>query len=1139
MTVAQLVRRERSRLGLVLTGLGVAIALALAALVIAASTLALGNARWITRPGAPLAAWGAALALTFAVLWWTLRHVRRAAAPSVIAREIEQERALRTGSLRGALEVANAGALGRHAADAIAARLGGSGRVLAPGLHRRALRRGGIAALGAVTGLALLGTAREAAPDGWRALRHPVSALTGSLLAPLRIVDAPPYLMRGEKLRVRVLAPERRELTLRVRTTGSAWQTLTLPVTAGAAGAVLGPLDADVTIVASDGRMTSDTALVRVTDRPFVGDVAIRAIYPGYLGRSPETIPVGEPARVPRGTVLAISGRASTTLARVGLVRERDTLRLAPDGHAFAGRLVATESGRWTWFATGVRDVAGGLGAIADLPAPLDVEVVQDSAPRVEILFPERDTVVLADARVVLRASAVDDHGLSDVVVRSTRELANGRAMPPVTQELASPRAPQWTGEQMLDLAPRSLEPGDALRITVAATDNSPWRQTAVSRELVLRVPTLSEQRQRARALADSTVSRLAAAARTERDLAQRTSEAARSRTDRAPTNTGRSESSWEAQQARPPEPRTMSYQSAEEARALAREQQQLQQEVRRAQQDARSLERQLRAAGVLDSGLTQQLREVQQLLQQALTPELQRQLEEVLKATQKLSPEAVRRAMENLARQQQQLREQLERSAEMLRRAALEGAMQTLHDEAREIAQQERALADSLAQRRSRPQGDSGTARAAKALSERSRALSRDVADLAKRLEREKAEAGPRRMQGAAQRADSSASAMERAARSPRADPQAGQQAGAQPGQRPAEPQQRRGDDADRAERASAASTAAQQMEQAAQQLGDARQSQIQEWKNQVTAELDRSVQETMQLAREQQRLADRARSGQAEDLRADQSAVQQGVEKIQERVQKTAQRTTHISQQAQAALGDARRRVEEATRRAADAQQDGGRGQQQIAGAMQEAANALNRAAAQMMRDRVRASNAASASGFSELIEQMRRAAKEQGAVNAQSAGLLPMPGAQPTPQMLARARALARQQRAIAERLDEAGDGEARAAQLAKEMREIADALDRGRVDPSLLERQQRLFHRLLDAGLTLEKDEREDTGERESETARGDQVLTPTNTDASGRAAVRYREPTWNELRGLTAEERRAVMEYFKRINAERP
>jgi DNA-binding MurR/RpiR family transcriptional regulator len=44
----------------------------------------------------------------------------------------------------------------------------------------------------------------------------------------------------------------------------------------------------------------------------------------------------------------------------------------------------------------------------------------------------------------------------------------------------------------------------------------------------------------------------------------------------------------------------------------------------------------------------------------------------------------------------QQRLREQLEKTGEMLKRAALEGAMETLKDEAKEIADRERKLADS-----------------------------------------------------------------------------------------------------------------------------------------------------------------------------------------------------------------------------------------------------------------------------------------------------------------------------------------------------------------------------------------------------------------------------------------------------------
>ena len=47
------------------------------------------------------------------------------------------------------------------------------------------------------------------------------------------------------------------------------------------------------------------------------------------------------------------------------------------------------------------------------------------------------------------------------------------------------------------------------------------------------------------------------------------------------------------------------------------------------------------------------------------------------------------------------------------------------------------------------------------------------------------------------------------------------------------------------------------------------------------------------------------------------------------------------------------------------------------------------------------------------------------------------------------------------------------------------------------------------------------------------------LTPENKDATGKAATKFREPSWEELRGLSADERRAILEYFKRINAANP
>jgi len=63
-------------------------------------------------------------------------------------------------------------------------------------------------------------------------------------------------------------------------------------------------------------------------------------------------------------------------------------------------------------------------------------------------------------------------------------------------------------------------------------------------------------------------------------------------------------------------------------------------------------------------------------------------QMQKLEQATQKLEGEQAQQALKDLEAMQQRLREQLEKSAEMLKRAAMEGAMQTLKDEAKEIAE-------------------------------------------------------------------------------------------------------------------------------------------------------------------------------------------------------------------------------------------------------------------------------------------------------------------------------------------------------------------------------------------------------------------------------------------------------------------
>ena len=67
----------------------------------------------------------------------------------------------------------------------------------------------------------------------------------------------------------------------------------------------------------------------------------------------------------------------------------------------------------------------------------------------------------------------------------------------------------------------------------------------------------------------------------------------------------------------------------------------------------------------------------------------------------------------------------------------------------------------------------------------------------------------------------------------------------------------------------------------------------------------------------------------------------------------------------------------------------------------------------------------------------------------------------------------------------------------------------------------------------------KIERDSTGKRVAQAATGREQFTPNATPVEGNAALRFSEPSWSELRGLSADERQIVLEYFKRINAQSP
>jgi hypothetical protein len=507
--------------------------------------------------------------------------------------------------------------------------------------------------------------------------------------------------------------------------------------------------------------------------------------------------------------------------------------------------------------------------------------------------------------------------------------------------------------------------------------------------------------------------------------------------------------------------------------------------------------------AGINDPAFQQRLRDLEELLRQAITPEMQRRLEELREALRNVDARALQEALRRLAEQQRTLRETLQRSAELFERAAIEGTLQTAAAQAEALRQQQETWA-----RQAEAQRDSAdAAHGERALGAATDSLRRTLDDVARRLAARGDSAAARAVQDAGERLARAGAVMERAAQS---------MAGGR-----------------RAEAAEEGDEAARAMADVPQALRDTQRQVSSAWRSEVLERLGRSTQETVTLALEEQRLAQELRQGAAgsQTARGRQSSAEQGINQIRRSLQEAASRNALVSARLGAVLAQARALVAQSREALEGTSPDADEASRKA----QDASQALSAAALQMLQNRGQIAGSQSGSGLAEALEQLGRLANLQGQLNDELSGLLPLlgPGDEA---VLRQLRLLAERQRQLANRLERLGAANlpGHPEQLADEARQLADRMQAGRLDRTTLERQQRLFRRMLDAGRSLRNDQEPEDPERRSRTAQGTPALPAPR--APPESALRYPPPGWNELRSLTPADRAMVLDYFRRLNA---
>ena len=1066
-----------------LSGLARLLAGIAAAVVVLAAAAWLARLGWVVAPASVLAAW----VLVAVILAASLLVARRAIAglgPWHLGLQLESAGAWRDGALTMVLDQPAAGTSSTLHAAATANRADEVRRrgpeVLGPAIGRERQRGRRAGAIGA---LALLGLVAARPLTGAPArLWNPVGAWR-ALVAPVRLTARRATVARGEPAVLDIAAIGHRHATLYTRAPGEAWRITDVALDLdGNASFTSPPLAADLVARVSAGGRLSPDVHVGIRLAAFLGTFGATAHYPAYLGLEDEALPTtGDTLVLPEGTRLSLNGRATTPLGAARLAGPEGDAVLTVTGATFQGDLVPRASGLWRLV---VRPANGGV-LEGDLPT-LPVRIVADSAPVVEVPVPGVDTVASPAMSLALVVGIRDDHGISSAVME-TRRGAGGAVtrmplpLPPGTSDRALITV-------SLDLAGLGLKPGDTLRYIATAQDNAPVHHVGRSREFVVRIPTDAEQRAartretaQATSAFDSVARQAARVQRTEEDLARE-----RQRTDPKGDN---------AKVGNDGQRDPLASEAARKADAAAQAQQKVLDDAAKLQRSVQELRNAAEKAGVADSSLARELEEINKLLDKALSPELRDKLAALKDAVKALDAERTRASLQDLAKQQAMLKEAMDQARELFKRAALETDLANMGQDAKQLAAEQHQLVQKIGA------NDSGKA----ALAEQ--ALARRVDSLATGLDRAAeqvpAQQSKQGLQQAGQQARAAAGKMRDAARS--------------------------SEGGNAADAKTKAKEAEDQLNPLSKNIDDNRTDMQAEMRAEVIRALDRALQETARLAARQLEVVAAFQQGaRLPETRLREGLVEEGAGKVTQQLAAAAAMNALVSPQAMVAFAEARKLMRDAIDAVAAASPNV-RDAYEKAG---DAVDALAVAAYSLMQSKDKVNGSQSGSGVQEAMEQMKQMAGKQGQLAQQGEGMMQQGGmtAQQVMQM-------AMQQRALAQQLERmrAGGQLPGAGQMAREAKDLSQSLEGGRLNQDVVDRQQKLFKRMLDAGRTLQGEEDDEKRERQSTAAKDASPAIPPSLDPRVRNGTgEIRLPSWESLQRLSPEERRRVVDYFQRL-----
>ncbi|MBN1447901.1 MAG: DUF4175 family protein [Bacteroidetes bacterium] len=806
---------------------------------------------------------------------------------------------------------------------------------------------------------------------------------------------------------------------------------------------------------------------IDVVDRPFVRSLRVRLTFPSYTKLPPRYLDdnVGDVTAL-AGTRISLELAFNKEIADAALVFN-DSARVqieTKDERAQTSFLLTRDA---SWHIT-LRDASGIENAN---PIEYTLKVVPDMIPVIDILEPGANTDLDESMRLALISRIRDDYGFSKMVLKY--RLAASRYEKPhedyssIVIPLPSVRELEMEVPYIWNLTSLNLVPEDVVNYYVEIYDNDVINGPKVGRSQVfsLRLPSLEEVFARADSEQEEAIENLEETLKAAEDVQRELDKL--------------------QQEMKQQNAEKLDWQQQKKLEDLMKRQEEMLKDVKNVNEQINRLKEDMQKQNLLSEETLRKYEELNQLMKEVDAPELQEARKKMEELMRQMSPDQMKKAMEDFKFNEETFRQSIERTIDLLKRIQIEQKVEEIARRAEELAKQQEDLAERT--QNANPQDQKELDRLAeeqRELQKQMEAMQREMSELQKKMEQFPQEMPLDEMQQAQNELNEAN--MQQSMSQSASQCQGGNCQNASSGMK----------------------KTAEQMRKFQKKMENVKKKLNENVKKMVQRAFQKALKEVLEMSKRQEELKNQVQqlpinSPQYREATREQMHLMEQLNQTGNELMELAKKTFAVNKQMAQHLGKAMKKMQEAMQSMENRDQRSG-GEQQ-GGAMAE----LNEAAKQLSDALQQSSQSGSSMGGS-LLQQLRQMAQQQMDINANMP--TPMDG-QMSQQERQQLQRLMMQQAAMQKSLEQLNEEAKRSDEgkrlvgdlerIAEDMQEVVRDMQQDNVNPNTRQKQERILSRLLDASRSMrerdwEKRRRSRTGEdvaRSSPSALDENALDP--------------------------------------------